>query len=105
MIFGDRQRIRLSVDLARACEHDFDARVELAARLENRQLTAAIDFEIRVRISHAVDVAHLAGEIEDDLAVAHEVIHRAFLTDIRDVDPHSIGDAIDVEKVGARIRE
>ena len=54
-----------------------------------------------MRIAHAVDVADLPGEIEDDLAVAHEVVHRARLPDVGDVDAHAILDARDVEEVAA----
>ncbi len=103
MIFGDRQGVGLAVHLARAREHDLDARVELPARLEDRQLAAAVDVEIRVRILHAVDVAHLAGEIEDDLAIAHQVVHRAFLAHVGDVHPDLVGDAVDVEEVRAGV--
>ena len=105
VILGDRQRVGLAVHLARAREHDLHARVELAARLENRQLAAAVDVEIGVRIPHAVDVAHLAGEVEDDLAIAHQMVHRAFLADVGDVDADAVGDAVDVEEVARRSRE
>jgi phage terminase large subunit-like protein len=39
-------------------------------------------------------VADLPGEVEDHVAVAHEVVHRALLPDVRDVDPQPIGDAV-----------
>ena len=58
----------------------------MAARLEQRQLAAAVDLEIGVRIPHAVDVADLPGEVEDDLATAHQVVHRARLPHVGDVD-------------------
>ena len=75
----------------------------VAARLEHGQLAAAVDLEIRVRIAHAVDVAHLSREAEDDVAIAHEVIHRRLLADVGDVDRHRVGDAVDVEQVPAVI--
>ena len=52
-------------------------------------------------IPHAVDVAHLAGEIEDDLAVSHQVVHRALLADVGDVDPQPRLEAGDVEQIAA----
>ena len=73
----------------------------MAARLEHRQLAAAVDLEIGVRVAHAVDVADLAGEVEDDVAVAHQVVHRRLLADVGDVDAHAVGDAVDVEQVAA----
>ena len=71
------------------------------ARLEHGQLAAAVDLEIRVRIAHAVDVAHLTREVEDDVAIPHEIVHRALLPDVGDVDAHAVGDAVDVEEVAA----
>jgi hypothetical protein len=73
----------------------------MAAGLEQRQLAAAVDLEIGVRIANAVDVAHLPGEVEDHLAVLHEVIHRARLPDVGDVDLDAILDAGDVEQIAA----
>ncbi len=50
-------------------------------------------------------MAHLAREVEDNLAIADEVVHRAFLPDIGDVHADLVGDAVDVEEVCARIRD
>ena len=99
--FGDRQRIGPPVHLARAGEHDFHLRIVVAARLEHGQLAAAVDLEIRVRIAHAVDVAHLSGEAEDHVAPLHEIVHRGLLPDVGDVHAHALGDAVDVEQVAA----
>ena len=101
MRFRHRQRVGPAVDLARAGEDDLDPRVVAAARLEDRQLAAAVDLEIRVRILHAVDVADLAGEIEDDVLIAHQVIHGALLPHVGDVDAQPVLDAADVEQVAA----
>ena len=35
------------------------------------------------------------------VAVAHQVVHRAVLADVRDVDAHAIVDAVDVEEIAA----
>src|SRR5205085_9932460 len=99
--FSDRQRVGPYVDLTRAGIHHLRRRIVVAARLEDGQLAAAVDFEIRVRIPHAVDVAHLPGEIEDDLAIAHQDVHRALVADVADVDADTILDAGDVEQVAA----
>jgi hypothetical protein len=72
-----------------------------AARLEQRQLAAAVDLEVGVRVEHAVDVADLAGEVEDHLAIAHQVVHRRLLPDVGDVDADLRLDAVDVEEVPA----
>ncbi len=103
MLLGHRQELGLSIDLARAREDDFGDRIVMPAGFEERQLAVAIDLEIRVGISNAVDVAHLPGHVEDDFAIAHQIVHRAGLTDISDVDPHAIFDAGNVEQVAAVI--
>jgi hypothetical protein len=46
-------------------------------------------------------VTDLPGEIEQHLAVADQVIHRALLTDVGDVDPQPRLDALDVRQVAA----
>src|SRR5262245_7502848 len=97
----DRQRVGAPIDLPCAGEYDFDAGVEVAASLEDRELAAAVDFEVAIRIQHAVDVADLPGEIENDGSVAHEVIHRALLADVCNVHANAIVDAVDVEQVAA----
>src|SRR5687768_2814817 len=99
MCFGYWQRIRLPVHLACAGKHHLYPRVEFTARFQNRQLAAAIDLEIRIRIFHAVDVTYLSGEIEDDLSIADEMVHRAFLPHIGDVHANFVCDAVDVEEI------
>ena len=94
-----RQRIGPPVDLPRAREHDLRARVVVPARFEQRQLAAAVDLEVRIRIPHAVDVAHLPGQVEDDRPVAHQVVHRRLLPDVGHVHPHPVGHPVQVVQV------
>ena len=54
-----------------------------------------------MRVPHAVDVADLPGQVEDDLAVPHEVVHRGRLAHVGDVDADAILDAGDVVEVAA----
>ena len=97
----DGQPIRPPVNLPRAGEDDFRLRVVLAAGFENRQLAAAVDLEVRVRVLHAVDVAHLAGEVEDHIAPLHEIAHRRGLPHVGDVDAQARFEAGDVREVAA----
>src|SRR5690606_13440003 len=55
----------------------------------------------RLRIPHAVDVAHLPGEVEDDLDLGHQVIHRAPLAEVGDADADAILYTVEVERVAA----
>ena len=105
MALIDRKRVGAPVHLARTGEDDLHLRVVVAARLENGELAAAVDLEIGVGVPHAVDVAHLAREAEDDVAIADEMVHRRLLADVGHVDAHPIGDAVDVEQVAAGVRD
>ena len=97
----DRQAVGPAVDLARAGVDDADPRVVLAAGLEHRELRAAVDVEVGIRIAHAVDVADLPGEVEDDLAVLDQRVHRRLIAHVGDVDAHAVLDAVEVEAVAA----
>jgi hypothetical protein len=89
MIFGNGQRAGPSVHLTRAGVDDFGAGVVMAARFEQRELRAAVDLEVGVRVAHAVDVADLAGEVEDDVLAPHQIVHRARLADVGDIQPQA----------------
>ena len=65
------QPVGPAINLPRAGVDDADARIVLAAGLEHRQLRAAVDVEIRVRIAHAVDVADLPGKV---CSVTHRLV-------------------------------
>ena len=54
-----------------------------------------------MRISHAVDVAHLTREVEDHVLSAHGRRHRRGVAHIGHFHAHAIGDAVDVEPVAA----
>ena len=82
----DGQVLRPAVDLARAGEDDLHRRVVMAAGLEDRELAAAVDLEIRVRIAHGVDVARLAGEVEEIVLIADEVVQAVLVAHVGDVD-------------------
>ncbi len=101
MTLGDRQRVGLAVDLPGAGVDDLGARIVMTAGLEQRQLAAAVDLEIGVRVTHAVDVTDLAGQVEDHVAPLHQVVHRAGLAHVGDVDVNPILDAGDVVQVAA----
>ena len=90
----DRQAVGPAVDLSRAGVDHPHAGIVLAAGLEHRELRAAVDVEIGVRIAHAVDVADLPGEIEDDFPVLDEDVHRRLVAHVGDVEADAILDAV-----------
>ena len=101
MRFRDRQRIGAAVYLPGPGEDDLDRGVVAAAGLEDRELASTVDLEIGVGILHAVDVTHLAGQVEDHVLVANQVVHGALLPDVGDIHTHPILDVSDVEQVPA----
>ena len=54
----------------------------VAARLEHGELAAAVDLEVCKWVLHRVDMAHLAGQIEDDRLAAHQALHREHIAHI-----------------------
>src|SRR5207237_2232157 len=64
MGFGDRKLRWPPVNLSGAREHNFDFRINRTAGFENRKLRLAIDFQVRHRVRHRIEMAGLAGEIE-----------------------------------------
>ena len=101
----DREVARAPVELARAREDDRGLRVVVTARLEDRELRAAVDLEVGVRVGHRVEVARLAGEVEDHVAPAHERPQAVLVPDVRDVDVHAVVDPGDVVPAAAVLRD
>src|SRR5687767_12085765 len=79
VLLGHGQRVRAAVHLSGSREDDLHGWIVAAAGLEDEQLAAAVDLEVGIRILHAVDVADLSREIEDDVLLAYQVVHRALL--------------------------
>ena len=96
MALVDRKMSRPSVELARAGEHDRDVGVLVPARLQDRELAARVDLEVRIRVGHRVEVARLAGEVEEDVLVANEEAEAVLVAHIGDVHRQPILDAGDV---------
>src|SRR5262245_42003555 len=65
MFFIDRQIIGLSINLSCAGINDFDGWVVFAAGFEDGKLGTAIYLQVGVGIIHRVQVARLAGEVEE----------------------------------------
>ena len=77
----------------------------LAAGLDEVHRRDAVDAQVELRIAHAVAVAHLAGEVEDEVLVADEDLQRGAVAHVGDVDRHPVGDGLDVGEVAAELRD
>ena len=96
-----RQILRAAVDLPRAGEDDLGRRVAVATRLQQRELAADVDLQVGVGVSHAVGVADLPGQVEDDVLPLHQIAQAVLVAHIGDVDPQPVFHAVDVEDVAA----
>jgi hypothetical protein len=103
-VLVDGKRGGSPVDLAVSGEYDLRGRVVSAACLQERELGATVQLEIVLRVLHAVDVAHLSGEIEDHLAVAHEGVQAGPVAQVDHVDPGPLLEAGHVVPVAAATR-
>ncbi|OQA20566.1 MAG: hypothetical protein BWY63_01498 [Chloroflexi bacterium ADurb.Bin360] len=105
MFLIHRQVLGLAVNLPGAGEDNLHPGVELPAGFQDRDLAAAVDFQIRERIDHAIQMTHLSGEIEQIILILDQVIHAMGVTHIGDVHPHAVLNFCDVEEIAAVIRD
>ena len=98
VLLVDRQVEGLAVDLARAGVDDLELGVALAHRLEHPELARAVDLEVGDGVGHGVDVAHLAGQVEEHLLAADQVLHPV-PAHVGDVDADLVLVAVEVEEV------
>ncbi len=104
MFFIHRQIIWLAILLARPGKDDFHLGIVMPASFQNRQLGATVDLQIRIRVFHAVNVAHLSGEIEDIVHILNQIIHAVLVADVSDIHLDFVFDRFDVEKIAAVLR-
>ncbi len=100
-----RQVVRHPVDLARAGIHDLDAGIVLAAGFQDRELGAAVDVQVGVRIGHRIQVAGLPREVEEIILAAHQVAEAIDIPHVSDVDPHARFNAAEVKEVAPVFRD
>jgi hypothetical protein len=97
--FMHREKVRSAVNLSGAGVDDLDGRVVFAARFKNKQLGPAIDVEVHKRIFHGIEVACLAGEVEQIVLALDQVSHTEFITNVGDVDANPAFMAIQIEEI------
>ncbi len=101
MLLVDRLVLRATVLPAGAGKHDLDLGVVMPAGLQDGKLTLAVDLEVREGVLHRIDVAQRSCEVEHQVAVLHEIVHRELVADIRDVHRDAVFKACDVVEVAA----
>ena len=68
-------------------------------RFQDEQLGSAIDVEIHKRIFHGVEMACLAGEVEQIVLTLDQVSHAEFIPNVRNVDANPAFISLQVEEV------
>src|SRR5229473_3585076 len=101
MLLVDRQIAWPAVDLPRPGMHDGDRRDHGPAQFQELQLRRAIDREVMLRRIHRIEMAGLAGEIEQEILAGKQVAQRGRIADIADIDPHPLAYVGDVGEIGA----
>ena len=76
----------------------------LTARLQDRELSCRVDGEVGERIGHGVQMAGLAGKVEQIVLSLDQMSDRVRIPDIADVDAHLVPDTVNVEEVPAVAR-
>ncbi len=104
MVFVDRKILWPAVDLSGTGKNDLQIAIVQAAGLQDLQLRRRVNVQIGQRVSHRIEMAGLAGEIEKKLAVLDQSGHRFRIADICKVDRNAIANVLDVEKVSPVFR-
>jgi hypothetical protein len=86
MTLVNREKVGFSVNLPRTGIKDFDGRIVFPAGFQDEQLGPAVDVEIQKRILHRVEMACLAGEVEQIVLTLDQVSHAEFIPNVRNVD-------------------
>src|SRR3989304_4943419 len=96
MGLGGRKPNGPAVNLPRAGVEDSNRVIALATGFQNRELAAAVDLQIGLRILHAIDVASLTRQVEEKILVLQEVLHPVHVANVGDIDPELGLQALDV---------
>jgi hypothetical protein len=86
MALVNREKVGFSVNLPRTGIKDFDGRIVFPGGFQDEQLGTAVDVEIHKRILHRVEMACLAGEVEQIVLTLDQVSHAEFIPNVRNVD-------------------
>src|SRR5687767_8851904 len=90
-----------AVNLAGPGKDELDGAIINPTGLEQRELRAAVDVKVGLRIFHRVEVTRLAGKVKDVILSLDKIPHRMAVADIGNIDAHGVLDAADVKKVAA----
>ncbi len=103
MLLFDRRILRTTVHLPGIRVNDPGTRIEAATDFQKVQLTPTTDFQVRKRVFHRIEVADLAGQIEDEIPVLDQCIHAGFIAHVPQIDVDMFFVFVNVEKLSTEL--
>ena len=82
----NREKVGSAINLAGAGINNPDGGVVFPACFQDEELGPAIDVEIHKRIFHGVEVACLAGEVEQIVLALDQVSDAEFISNVSDIE-------------------
>ena len=105
VIFVHREIAGLAVDLSGSRVDDAHARRRARTLVEKTKLRGAVQRPVPLREAHAVRMADLSGEVENDIGPAERFREPRGLVDVLQDQPDLAGGRFDVAPVGAAARD
>ena len=102
MFLINRQVLGLAVNLSSARKDDLDLWIVLAAGFQDRNLRAAVDVQVGVRVLHRIRMTRLPRQIEEEVLSLDQIAHAVLIAHIGDVDLHpavNIGDVAQIAPI------
>src|SRR5438093_13597840 len=104
MVLLDRLTDDLPQHQSRAGEDDSDLWIQLTAQLQQLERSSAVEIQVLKRNLGAVDIAHLPGQVEDDVRVPDEGFHQRLIPIIAHTQRHLVDNLRYVGEIAVRVR-
>src|SRR6266446_2298090 len=104
MVLLDQLTDDLPQHQSRAGEDDSDLWIELTAQLQQLERSSAVEIQVLKRNLGAVDIAHLPGQVEDDVRVPDEGFHQRLIPIIAHTQRHLVANLRYVGEIAAIAR-
>ena len=101
MALVDWQVFGFAIYLACTGKDDLGVGITVSTGFQEGKLATNVDLQIREGIFHAVGMADLSCQIENDFLVLNKVSQTVFVAHIGDVDPNLIFDAGHIKEITA----
>jgi hypothetical protein len=99
MLLVHGEALRPAIELPRAAIHNARARIHRTAAFQQAKVRFSITLKIPQWISHGIDVADMAGQIENDVYARHRFPQPGGFLEIERVDLNGTSDPIEIIQV------